>query len=162
MYRCISQKGLRMLALEAVLILILCTPAWSMDRWAALSQIESGDNDQALGSAGEISRYQIKPHVWKRYAPAKADWKKAQDSLPVAKQAMRDRCADFQRTFGRPPTDFEFYILWNAPAQIQKPSEAVARRAERFSNLVRSTNKKATARGPDKPPDSGQGLRASN
>ena len=121
-----------------------------MDRWAALSQIESGDNDQALGAAGEVSRYQIKPHVWKRYAPAKADWKKAQDSLPVAKQAMRDRCADFERTFGRPPTDFEFYILWNAPAQIQKPSEAVCRRAARFCNLVQSKTNTATPDG-DRP-----------
>jgi hypothetical protein len=30
----------------------------------ALSQVESGDNDLAVGAAGEVSRYQIKPLTW--------------------------------------------------------------------------------------------------
>lgn len=109
-----------------------------MERWAALAQIESGNNDHALGAAGEISRYQIKPRVWSRYAPATANWHNAEQSLPIAKAAMRDRCANFQHTFRRPPTDFEFYVLWNAPAQIRKPSASVTKRAQRFCNLVNS------------------------
>jgi hypothetical protein len=44
-----------------------------MDRWSALSQIESGDDDHVVGAAGEVSRYQMKPEVWQRYAHSKAD-----------------------------------------------------------------------------------------
>jgi hypothetical protein len=49
---------------------------------------------------------------------------------------MQERCAAFERTLHRPPTDSEFYILWNAPAQIDRPGKVVLRRAERFCNLV--------------------------
>jgi hypothetical protein len=107
-----------------------------MDRWPALSQIESGDDDRAVGSAGEISRYQMSPEVWQRYAPPKAVWTKPEDALSVAKEAMQDRCTAFERSVHRLPTDLEFYILWNAPAQIQRPSKAVSGRAERFCNLI--------------------------
>ena len=108
----------------------------AVDRWSALSQMESGDDDDAVGGAGEISRYQIRPEVWRRYAPPEADWRKPDDALSVAREAMRDRCAAFERAAHRPPTDFEFYILWNAPAQIRRPGKAVCGRAERFCNLV--------------------------
>jgi hypothetical protein len=118
------------------LLLGLCLELRARDRWSALSQIESGDNDCAVGSAGEISRYQMKPEVWRCYAPATADWSKPDDALLVAREAMQERCAAFERAVRRPPTDFEFYILWNAPAQIQRPSKAVSERAKRFCNLI--------------------------
>jgi len=115
---------------------IYCCQLQAMDRWSALSQIESGNNDRAVGRAGEISRYQIKPKIWAHYAPDKADWGKPQDSLAVVKEAMQARCRAFERSFHRPPTDFEFYVLWNAPAQIRHPTKSVSARAKRFCNLV--------------------------
>jgi len=127
-----------MVSLGVVLMLGSSSHCRAMERWAALAQIESGNNDHALGMAGEVSRYQIKPRVWHRYASASANWRNAEQSLPIAKAAMRDRCASFQRTFRRPPTDFEFYVLWNAPGQIRKPSQTVTKRAQRFCNLVNS------------------------
>jgi hypothetical protein len=130
-----------------------------MERWAALAQIESGNNDHALGAAGEISRYQIKPRVWHRYAPLSANWHSAEQSLPIAKAAMRERCANFEHTFGRPPTDFEFYVLWNAPAQIRKPSSAVSKRAQRFCNLVQANTDVAAA--PAEPVVAAPGLESS-
>jgi len=107
-----------------------------MDRWSALSQIESGDNDKAVGRMGEISRYQILPNVWDSFAPEKANWENPKEALHVAKEAMKKRCADFERTFHRAPTDFEFYVLWNAPAQIVRPGPVVSERAKRFCNLL--------------------------
>ena len=124
-------------SLSAALFLLgVCLQLQAMDRWSALSQIESGDNDRAIGRAGEISRYQIKPKIWRRYAPLSADWQKPQDSLAVVKDAMQARCQDFERSFHRSPTDFEFYVLWNAPAQIRHPTKSVSDRAKRFSNLI--------------------------
>jgi hypothetical protein len=125
---------LKFLLLLAAVVVGLQVQA--MDRWIALSQIESGDNDRAVGAAGEISRYQIKPEVWQRYAPVRANWEEQKEALAVAKVIMEQRSVDFQRTVGRVPTDFEFYVLWNAPARVGKPSPAISERAQRFCNLV--------------------------
>src|SRR4051812_33085616 len=81
----------------------------AMDRWSALSQIETRDNDSAVGAAGEISRFQIKPKLWRRYARVDADWKNPAEALAAAKQLMKERCASFERAYNRTPTDFEFY-----------------------------------------------------
>jgi hypothetical protein len=128
----------RGLFLALLLALTFCLRLQAMDRWAALSQLESGDNDCAIGAAGEVSRYQMKLDLWRQYAATNADWQKPADALKVAREVMKDRCADFEETFHRPPTDFEFYILWNAPAQIRRPGKSVRERAERFCNLVAS------------------------
>jgi hypothetical protein len=114
----------------------LCLSVDAMDRWSALSQLESGDNDHAVGPVGEVSRYQIKPELWRRYATTNANWTNPANALSVARQAMQERCAAFERAMHRPPTDTEFYILWNAPAQIERPGKAVLYRAKRFCNLV--------------------------
>jgi hypothetical protein len=124
------------------MVLGMCLQLQAADRWAALSMIESGDNDRARGPRGEVSRYQMQLAVWKQYAPTNADWTKPEDSLLVAKAIMEERCTAFERREKRPPTDFEFYVLWNAPRQVNKPSKAVARRAERFCNVLKSSEPK--------------------
>ena len=58
---------------------------------------------------------------------------------------MQARVEQFQQTHGRSPTDFEFYVLWNAPAEVDHPVPCVAERARRFVNLVER----------DEPSDSG-------
>jgi len=104
----------------------------AMDRWSALSMIESGDNDRAIGPGGEVSRFQIRPELW----PG-GDSKNARDALAAAQEVMKPRLAAFEKSHGRPATDFEFYVLWNAPWQADRPSKAVTERALRFCNLVR-------------------------
>lgn len=104
----------------------------AMDRWSALSMIESGDNDRAIGPGGEVSRFQIRPELW----PG-GNSTNAQDALAAAKEVMKPRLAAFETSHGRPATDFEFYVLWNAPWQADRPSKAVTERALRFCNLVR-------------------------
>jgi len=103
----------------------------AMDRWAALSMIESGDDDQAIGPGGEISRFQIRPELWPGGNP-----QDTQAALAAAREIMQPRIEQFKRTHQRAPTDFEFYVLWNAPWQVDHPSAAVTERARRFSNLV--------------------------
>ncbi len=118
----------------AILVLAglgLAATVSAMDRWAALSMIESGDNDFAVGPGGEISRYQIRPQLWPGGNPTNA-----QIALTVAQQIMLPRIEEFRRSHQRMPTDFEFYVLWNAPWQADHPSAAVTERARRFSNLV--------------------------
>ena len=104
---------------------------YSMDRWSALSMLESGNDDQAVGTHGEVSRFQIRPVLWPGGDP-----KDAGSALMAAQKIMSERVAKFKQSHGRSPTDFEFYVLWNAPVQLQHPSKAVSERAMRFSNLV--------------------------
>ena len=48
-----------------ITLLAASTTVYGMDRWAALSQIESGDNDLAVGQGGEgFCAYRIKPALW--------------------------------------------------------------------------------------------------
>jgi len=115
----------------------------AMDRWAALSQLETRDDDNAIGTAGEVSRYQIKPKLWRRYARLEADWKNPAEALSAAKELMKERCTRFESLYNRPPTDFEFYVLWNAPSQIKRPRKVVRERAERFSRLVALDDRQA-------------------
>jgi hypothetical protein len=109
--------------------------ASAMDRWVALSMIESGDNDYAVGTAGEISRYQIKPEFWPGGDPSNAH-----AALATARQIMRARVEAFERAHGRSPSDFEFYILWNAPGEVNHPHAVVQERARRFENLIQKTD----------------------
>lgn len=102
-----------------------------MDRWSALSMLESGDDDRAVGSRGEVSRFQIRPELW----PG-GNSQNVQDALAAAREVMKPRLQSFEKRHGRPATDFEFYVLWNAPWEVDHPSKAVKERASRFSNLV--------------------------
>jgi hypothetical protein len=125
--------------LAAILLFLISSfSLTAMDRWNALSQLESGNDDSAVGAAGEISRYQIKPELWRKHATADLDWRKSTDALLVAKQIMQDRCSRFEASFHRRPTNLEFYILWNAPGKIESPSKSILQRAERFCNLLQA------------------------
>jgi len=117
----------------AVLGVVLHTAA--MDRWVALSMIESGDNDYAVGTCGEISRYQIKPEFWPGGDPSDAH-----AALATARQIMSERVEAFERAHNRAPSDYEFYILWNAPGQVDHPRTVVRERARRFENLIQKSD----------------------
>lgn len=127
--------GIRLTVLVLSGWLLTAVSARAMDRWTALSMIESGNNDCAVGACGEISRFQIRPVLWPGGNP-----QNSRDALLAAREIMRSRIARFERTHGRAPTDFEFYVLWNAPWQVDHPSRAVEERARRFANLVERRN----------------------
>ena len=102
----------------------LAMPALAMDRWEALSMIESGNNDHAIGLVGEISRFQIRPELWPGGNP-----ENPQEALTVAQKTMQSRVDHFLRRHNRQPTDFEFYVLWNAPWQAGRHPSATVNEA---------------------------------
>lgn len=111
--------------------------AFSMDRFAALSMIESGDDDFANGRHTEVSRFQIRREAWLQATNAPiSEATNAVVARAVAEMIAARRCQDFEKKHGRAPTDFEFYVLWNSPAQIDNPSRTVRARATRFVNLI--------------------------
>jgi hypothetical protein len=129
--------------LSALFLSALSTLA--MDRFDALSQIESQGNDRAIGPQGEVSRYQILPEVWTRIWHKLANVTLRPTDPATAKIAanwiMQPRCIAFESRYHRAPTDFEFYILWHRPAcyigrAVPRAITTVeAGRANRFANL---------------------------
>ena len=108
----------------------------------ALSLIESGNNDAAVGSLGEVSRYQIKPRIWREYSASRS-WRDSRISSQVAENYLKSLEETFLKRAGRAPTDFDLYVLWNAgPAYYAKLGFSAARvhpvvreRAQRYVNL---------------------------
>ena len=128
--------GLQPLGLGSLMALALCLPALSnantptptpvltrpapvdtyppLDarRLYALGMIETGNNDRAIGSAGEVSRYQLMPSVWKNYS-ASANYRDPAMALRVAQKHWTYLASYFKDKTGRTPTDFDMYVLWN-------------------------------------------------
>lgn len=114
----------------------------------ALGQLESGANqpeqcaaDFARGPAGEISRYQFLPSVWRAYGGG--DPTNPTQAWAVASLVIRERSAAFEVVVRRPPAPRELYALWTAPGQFakrgydwQRLSPAVRERSQRFANLM--------------------------
>jgi len=109
----------------------------------ALGMIETANNDAEIGGAGEISRYQIMPSVWKHYSNSRS-YQNPDVSLEVARQHWSALYAAFMKQAHREPTDFDMYVLWNtrygyyaskgfSPARLHP---VVRDRAQRFTNLV--------------------------
>ena len=112
-------------------------------RLDALGMIETGNNDREIGGAGEISRYQIHPVVWKSYSKS-VDYWNPDISLQVACQHWNYLAGYFKTRTGREPDDFDMYVLWNTRYGYYarkgfsqtRISPVVQDRAQRFVNLV--------------------------
>ncbi len=109
----------------------------------ALGMIESGNDDRGIGRAGEVSRYQIHPSVWKLYSTS-TDYRNPEVSAQVARQHWNYLTNYFREYAGRAPTPFDMYVLWNTrfghyarkgfdPTRL---SSMIRDRAQRFVNLV--------------------------
>jgi len=118
-----------------------------LSRLEAISMIETGDNDSVRGRAGEVSRYQLMPRVWREYTNSTA-YENSQVSAVVAQQHLDYLEGWFRQQAGRPPSEFEIYVLWNAgPTYYSRKHFSVAavhpsirERAERFVNLREMAN----------------------
>lgn len=109
---------------------------------AALSAIESGDNDRRVGKSGEVSRYQICPAIWNDTMAGQDPkilhgWQDERLARLVVLDVWERRCRRFQAIHNRPPNDLEKYLLWNRPARVLNPRPKEKERAERFANLLK-------------------------
>jgi hypothetical protein len=131
---------MKALVLSVLVLLPVC--GFGMDRLSALSMLETGNDDQAIGSAGEISRFQVKKNEWQSVTNSPNYWD-CETARCVMVKIMDKRIQAFHDRFGRQPTDFEFYALWNAPSQALQGhiSSKVAARCERFANLCERDRK---------------------
>ena len=122
-------------------------PALDEKRLYALGAIETGNNDYEVGAAGEISRYQINPAVWKSYSDS-TDYQDPKIAQAVARRHWNYLAKYFTEKTGRAPDDFDMYVLWNTRHGYYARKEfsprllspVVRDRAQRFVNLVNSRN----------------------
>jgi len=113
-----------------------------LSRLEALAMIETGNNDAAVGEAGEVSRYQIKPWIWRRYCQREG-YQNHDLSGEVAEKYLADLEQVFRDRTGRDAGDFDVYVLWNAgPTYYARINFAQSRvhpiireRAQRYVNL---------------------------
>ena len=109
----------------------------------ALGMIETANDDSEIGRAGEVSRYQIMPSVWKRYSSS-MQYRNPMVSTQVAQKHWNWLREFFIKKTRREPTDFDMYVLWNTRIGYYakcgfEPSRlhpVVRDRAQRFVNLV--------------------------
>jgi hypothetical protein len=112
-------------------------------RRLALGMIETGNRDDEIGGAGEVSRYQIMPSVWREYSQS-LNYRNPQVSLAVAQKHWARLYTAFVRQAHRQPNDFDMYVLWNTHYGYyanrgfdpNRLSAAVRDRAQRYVNLV--------------------------
>jgi hypothetical protein len=109
--------------------------------------------DYKRGSAGEVSRYQIMPHIWHIYSSSR-DYGNPELAWWVANRILWDRTREFEAKTGRAPNAIELYLLWNKPGhfeaagyRLSRVSRLYATRAERFANLFQSLNLTAISGG---------------
>ena len=108
----------------------------------AISEIESGGRDNVVGAAGEVSRYQILPAVWRattKLPIERAAYRKG-TAKAIARKILIARMREFERRFGRNPGASEIWLLWNAPTMVYEKQLIDARRqviADRFAGIIR-------------------------
>jgi len=125
-----------------ILMLSLVSAQAGLSKLDAISMIETADRDALVGSAGERSRYQIMPAVWKHYTPSR-DYANPQIARAVAEAHLAALEETYRKATGREPSDFDLYVLWNAgPTYYAKVgfnqrrvSPIVRERAQRYVNL---------------------------
>lgn len=130
------------------MLLLLPMSSFGLDRLSALSMIETGNNDHVVGRAGEISRYQIRKSEW-RSVTKLTRYTDPELAKTVTVQLLERRIQAFVAAYNRPPTNFEFYALWNAPAQVfqGRISPVVAERCRRFANLCEAAKSSGRSTG---------------
>lgn len=112
-------------------------------RRLALGMIETGNRDNEIGGAGEVSRYQIMPSVWRQYSQSQ-NYRNPSLSLAVAQKHWTRLYDGFIKQAHRQPSDFDMYVLWNTHYgyyasrgfDSSRLSPVVRDRAQRFVNLV--------------------------
>ena len=132
----------RMCKIILVMALTVATAQAGSTRLAALGMLESGDDDTAVGAVGEVSRYQIKPWIWRQYSTCE-EYQNRELSTQVAGQHLAELQRIFRKRAKREPDDFDLYVLWNAGPTYYgrigfdqtRVHPVVRERARRYANL---------------------------
>jgi len=101
---------------------------------AALSLVETGNDDRVVGTRGELSRWQLMSYVRKVY-PGR-DWSNPNAVRPVVITELTKRATHFRQHTHRWPTAAEYSLLWHCPNRVSRPSHDDRDYATRVVNLA--------------------------
>ena len=130
-----------------LLALMAMNASAGLSKIEALSMIETGDDDGAIGRAGEVSRFQIRPAVWRQYTQSTA-YNDSRIASIVAQKHLLYLAAIFRDHTGREAGDFDLYVLWNAGVgyyerlgfSADRVNRVIRDRAQRYFNLCHMQN----------------------
>ena len=118
----------------------------------ALSEIESGNNDAAIGKAGERGRYQIMEATWREHFPndPHSNAHKPDRAERAAKAILYWHEMNYLKATGRPASAKDIYAMWNLgfagyqrlDFDFERLPVAVKDRCVRFENLAREFGKR--------------------
>lgn len=96
----------------------------------ALSAIESGHRPNAVGPAGEVSRFQVLPSIWRAHHGKNP--RSDTEAIRVASEIMR------VRTRGVEVAPKDWYLLWHCPGRYRRGTVTSKdlELAQRFENLT--------------------------
>jgi hypothetical protein len=125
-----------------ILMLTVLTVHAGLSPLEAISMIESGNNDDAVGRAGEVSRYQIRPQVWRTFSQS-SEYNNSRVAASVARQHLDWLAKFFLERTGRTADDFDLYVMWNAGPTYysnigfarERVRPFIRNRAQRYVNL---------------------------
>ena len=108
--------------MKLILFLLLCwnvagatnlLPVVNVSRLiAAIAAVETGNDDQAIGAAGERTRYQISRAVWEKYSDV--PFVRAHQYPGDARKVARAYVAEIQKRTGRRTSVYHIALAWNA------------------------------------------------
>lgn len=110
----------------------------------ALAQLETGNNPNVVGAAGELGRYQLMPRMaaleWKAEHPDHPKiparwWTKPKIEEMLVRRVWSNWVNTFKITYSRSPSDTELYLCWHRPGRVLNPTPKERERAQRFANL---------------------------
>lgn len=114
----------------------------------ALSEVETGNKDNAISPSGARSRYGIMLEMWKAYTSRPFKHARIpQVSRTVATAILKDNHDLLRTLLWRDPDAAEMYILWlrGFGKYRRKPTPDMLARAQRFANIVEDNLKKSPA-----------------
>ena len=113
----------------------------------ALADVESGGNDRAIGSKGEVSAFQILPSIWNAHSDMPCSLYHVQNrtkSIRVARKLNSYNLCVYKKDTGNLPQAYDMYVMWNYGVTKYKKMgydrtklpKKVKERAERFINTL--------------------------
>jgi hypothetical protein len=120
-------------------------PIWNRPEFKALSMVESGNNDNAIGRKGERGRYQMRKAAWKESSLVPHSYaSNIKFSSEATQNYMMLQSNMFLQHTHRLPTDYDLYVMWNMgftgykrkQFEFNKCPKRVKENAQRFYDLL--------------------------
>lgn len=126
-------------------------PLYEQPVLKALGQIETGEQDFAVGLLGEKSRYQIRAMTWKENSNKPYAYSyKPEVAAAVALNYLNRLSNMYYTSQHKRPTELDLYIMWNwgfnnyarVNFEFARAPHSSRDAAQRFANLIYKFNSK--------------------